>query len=213
MKHDKGKTWEVIINVFKTLGYFLKIEMLNSADYGIPQNRRRVFVIGFKNKEDSDKYCTPQKKELLYKAQDFLINNVPFKSFTSKNGELILNKKKGNIPEETILSEKIQKYVMSSGTKNFHSKPKLDLEIAKTILASMGNRHRAGIDNYYSLPNDKVRSLHYREAARLMGFTDDFVFTVSKSQAIKQIGNSIVVDVLMNIIKAMKIDEEYQKRT
>ena len=69
----------------------------------------------------------------------------------------------------------------------------------------MGNRHRAGIDNYVSsdFSNDlgKVRMLTEREAHRLMGFTDDYKIVVSRTQAYKQAGNSIVVDVLMALVK------------
>ena len=68
----------------------------------------------------------------------------------------------------------------------------------------MGNRHRAGIDNYMSFDGTEklgsVRMLTEREAMRLMGFTDDFKIVVSKAQAYKQAGNSIVVDVMMALI-------------
>ena len=69
----------------------------------------------------------------------------------------------------------------------------------------MGNRHRAGVDNYMSFDGTEnqgsVRMLTEREAHRLMGFTDDFQIAVSRAQAYKQAGNSIVVDVLIEILK------------
>ena len=69
----------------------------------------------------------------------------------------------------------------------------------------MGNKHRAGVDNYLSFDGTKklgsVRMLTEREAHRLMGFTDDYKIVVSAGQAYKQAGNSIVVDVLMAIIR------------
>ncbi|MBO7084339.1 DNA cytosine methyltransferase [bacterium] len=69
----------------------------------------------------------------------------------------------------------------------------------------MGNKHRAGVDNYLSFDGTKklgsVRMLSEREAHRLMGFTDDYKIVVSMAQAYKQAGNSIVVDVLMAIIR------------
>ena len=72
----------------------------------------------------------------------------------------------------------------------------------------MGNRHRAGIDNYVSDDMSesfgKVRMLTQREVHRLMGFTDDYKIVVSKSQAYKQARNSIVVDVLMKLIKQIE---------
>jgi DNA (cytosine-5)-methyltransferase 1 len=69
----------------------------------------------------------------------------------------------------------------------------------------MGNYHRAGVDNYYTVAPGKIRRLSEREAIRLMGFTDDFKLPVSRSQAYKQVGNSIVVDVIIEILRGMGI--------
>ena len=96
---------------------------------------------------------------------------------------------------------------MSTGTKSFCQKVQINLPIARTLLKTMGNRHRAGVDNYFSVDGSedfgKVRMLTEREAHRLMGFTDDYKIVVSKSQAYKQAGNSIVVDVMIAILKSI----------
>ena len=93
---------------------------------------------------------------------------------------------------------------MKPGTKTCYQKPKINLDIARTLLKTMGNRHRAGVDNYLSFDGTEnlgsVRMLSEREAHRLMGFTDDYKIVVSMCQAYKQAGNSIVVDVLMAIV-------------
>jgi DNA (cytosine-5)-methyltransferase 1 len=91
---------------------------------------------------------------------------------------------------------------MKSGTKSFYQKPEIDLPIARTILSTMGNRHRAGIDNYYTI-DGKIRMLTEREAHRFMGFTDDYKIVVSRAQGYKQAGNSIVVDVLMALMQSI----------
>lgn len=197
--HDKGKTWEVIRKIFDELGYNYKFEVLNSADYGIPQNRRRVFVVGFLKNGDSFRF--PEKKKLEYKMQNFLIDKVADGNFRfDVKGNLKIINQGGVIDEKYFLSEKLIKYVMSTGTKNFHSRIEIDLAIARTILSTMGNRHRAGVDNYVK-SNGRIRMLSEREALRLMGFTDDFKIVVSRAQLYKQAGNSIVVDVFINIIK------------
>ena len=92
---------------------------------------------------------------------------------------------------------------MKGGTKTFYQNPQIDLKIARTILKTMGNRHRAGIDNYITV-NSKVRMLTEEEAHRLMGFTDEYNIIVSRHQAYKQAGNSIVVDVLIAILNDLK---------
>ncbi|HHX70526.1 MAG TPA: DNA (cytosine-5-)-methyltransferase, partial [Gallicola sp.] len=69
-KHDKGKTWATVKNVFDELGYHYKYEVLDARDYGIPQGRRRVFVVGFLNKEHYDKFEFPKPIPLKITMQD-----------------------------------------------------------------------------------------------------------------------------------------------
>ena len=127
---------------------------------------------------------------------------------TRRNGDLVINPVPGQIDPKYILTPKLYDYVMKGGTSNFYSKPVINKEIARTLLKTMGNRHRAGVDNYVSFDGTEnlgsVRMLSEREAHRLMGFTDDYQIVVSRAQAYKQAGNSIVVDVLMEIIKELK---------
>ncbi len=203
-RHDKGKTWEVVQNTFDELGYHYKYEILDSRDFGIPQGRRRVFVVGFRSKDVCEKFTFPLKINLQYKMQDLLLDNSKQGSVVSENGELsIHNNECGEeVEEKYFLSEKLVNYVMSPGTKNFIHKPKIDLEIARALLATMGNTHRASVNNYVTT-NGRIRALHPRETHRLMGFPDDYEIVVSRAQAYKQSGNSIVVDVLVHLMKSI----------
>lgn len=229
LSHDKGKTWEVIQNVFDDLGYHWKMQVLNAKDYGIPQSRPRVFVVGFRDKEGFE---FPKPKELTTKMQDYLLDNTPEKYYLSEaaskfvlredkikkqytqiNGEIALCQKaqqqfnlhgdfvyEPDIPEKYFLSDKLITYVLNTGTKGFQVKPTIDTEIAKTLLASMTKMHRASIDNYVTT-NGRLRKLTPRECLRLMGFCDSFEIAVSDTQAYRQAGNSIVVDVLKAIME------------
>lgn len=204
LNHNKGNTWKIVKNTFENLGYNLRYKILNSSDYGIPQTRRRLFVVGYKKDTDFD--FSPIKKKLIYCLKDFAINHCKFGNFKyDEKGELVVCKQKGEIDSKYVLTPKIYNYVMKSGTKTWCQKPKINLKIARTILKTMGNKHRAGVDNYLSFDGTKklgsVRMLSEREAHRLMGFTDDYKIVVSMAQAYKQAGNSIVVDVLMAIIR------------
>lgn len=199
--HDNGNTWEVIKGIFNNLGYHISYDVLNAIDFGVPQNRRRLFVVG--TLEDSCFDLTKlQKKELSFKMQDFLIENCDYGYFKNINGMISIEEKKGVCPEKYILTPKLYNYVMKGGTKSFYQKPVIDLPVARTLLKTMGNRHRAGVDNYVTV-NGMVRMLTEREAHRLMGFTDDYMIVVSRCQAYKQAGNSIVVDVLIAIINEL----------
>lgn len=240
--HDGGKTWKKMQQVFSELDYSFSWKVLNARDYGIPQNRERLFVVGFRNDLDLDvEFSFPQAIELEKKMQDFLLDNAPggyflpekgvdfvtseknlSKRFTQIDGEVQLCQKKNqqfnwhgdfvfqseedaeknHIPdlEKYYLSEKVRKYVLSTGTKNFYSKPETDLEVARPLLTTMHKMHRAGVDNYVTT-DGRLRKLTPRECLRLMGFSDSFKIVVSDTSMYQQAGNSIVVDVLIHIME------------
>lgn len=200
--HDHGNTWDVIQGIFNDLGYNYKFDILNASDFGIPQTRRRVFVVGIKADTNFE---MPIGNGPKFTMGQFLETNCEYGKFSyDKKGEIVLTNSPGTISDKYILTPKLYNYVMKGGTKTFYQRPEINLDIARTLLKTMGNRHRAGIDNYVSedLSTNlgSVRMLTEREAHRLMGFTDDYEIVVSKSQAYKQAGNSIVVDVLMAIL-------------
>ena len=204
MTHDNGNTWKVIKSCFDELGYKYYYGVLNASDYGIPQRRRRLFVVGFKNEANFS--FPPTKKKLKYTMKDFSIDMCEEGGmFFDEKGEIHLSKTKGVVDPKYTLTPLLYKYVMNTGTKKWFQKAEINQDIARTVLKTMGNRHRAGVDNYLSFDGTdnlgSVRMLTEREAHRLMGFTDDYRIVVSRAQAYKQAGNSIVVDVLMAILK------------
>jgi DNA (cytosine-5)-methyltransferase 1 len=198
LKHDSGKTWDIISKIFNELNYKIFFKVLDSADFGIPQRRRRIFVVGFKNRKVEFEF--PEKVDLNFKMQDFLEEKVPFGNFKrNKNGDVVLKRGVGLVEKKHILSSKVLAHVMSTGTKNYITKPEIDLSIARPLLSSMHKMHRAAVDNYVTTKFG-VRRLTPRESLRLMGFDDEFKIVVSDTQMYKQAGNSIVVDVLMSLV-------------
>lgn len=205
LTHDKGKTWETMQNVFSDLGYHFSWQILDARDFGIPQGRRRLFVVGFKNEAEFNKFQFPNKIQLEYTMQDFLEENL------AEGGLLNIGEKltkvsdiKGIPDEKYYLSDKLKTYVLAPGTKNFmHHDAKTDLPIARALVKNMGNSYRASVNNYVHT-NGRLRALTQREVHRLMGFPDNYKIVVSKAQAYKQAGNSIVVDVLIHILKQIK---------
>ncbi|WP_163969320.1 DNA cytosine methyltransferase [Oceanobacillus halotolerans] len=183
--HDGGKTYKVIMNILENeLGYKVFDQVLNSADFGVPQKRNRTFIVGFK--DHSVEYEFPKPVPLNNTMQDLLEKNVPEKYF---------------------LSDRILKTILSHGTKNYRANPEIDLKVARPLCATMAKMHRASQDNYVT-DNGKVRRLTPRECARLQGFPDDFKIEVSDSQAYKQFGNAVTVNVANyvanSIINAIK---------
>lgn len=217
--HDHGKTWKIIKGIFNSLNYTItEPKILNAADYGIPQNRRRVFVVGIRNDTKVNKqFQYPDPIELKYSMKQFLESRCEFGNFRyDKEGNLEIKESNFDatrIDDKYVLSDLVRKYVLTPGTKTFKTSIKYDLDIARTILSTMGNRHRAGVDNYMTDKGgeEKLRMLTEREALRLMGYSDDFKIVVSRAQMYKQAGNSIVVDVMLavlnEIIKTGVFDE------
>ncbi len=108
------------------------------------------------------------------------------------------------VEEKYYLSDKVAKYVLCSGTKNFKTRIETDLDVARPLLQSMHKMHRAGVDNYVT-HKGRIRKLTPRECHRLMGFKDSYKIVVSDTSAYQQAGNSIVVDVLIALLKQMDI--------
>ncbi len=242
LSNDEGKTWETVSRVFTELNYTWKKMILNARDFGIPQNRERVFVVGFRNDLVLEQeFMPPQPFPLEKKMQDFLLDHVSGRYYLPKKGvdfvtmEKNLEKRYTQIDgdvqlcqkrnqqfnwhgdfvfeeentdkektmedlEKYFLSEKVRKYVLATGTKNFYSRPETDLEVARPLLTTMHKMHRAGVDNYVTT-DGRLRKLTPRECLRLMGFCDSFQIVVSDTSAYQQAGNSIVVDVLIQIMK------------
>jgi DNA (cytosine-5)-methyltransferase 1 len=238
LNHGKSKTWKKLNKIFEDLGYYYYYNVLNSKDYGIPQNRERLFVVGFRDPID---FKFPDPVELGITMQDLLEDNPDLKYYLGEkgvrfvtdpknlrkkytqingrialcqqanqefnwHGDFILDQSR-DIPNKYYLSDKVADYVTSSGTKNFYSKPKTDLEVARPLLSSMHKMHRAGVDNYIT-EGKKIRKLTPRECLRLMGFDDRFRIVVSDTQMYKQAGNSIVVDVLISILQTIGIKSD-----
>ena len=252
INHDEGRTWHVIYDIFEELGYDVHFRILNSRDYGIPQNRERVFCIGFKNKTEMQ---FPAPIELEYRMYDFLEDYIDTKyflrekgikfvtssknrekSYTQVNGDIALCQKRNqqfnwhgdfvfhpvseneefeesfdefifdvkDVEEKYYLSDKVAKYVLAGGTKNFKTSTKTDLDVARPLLQTMHKMHRAGVDNYVT-HKGRIRKLTPRECLRLMGFKDSFKIVVSDTAMYQQSGNSIVVDVLIAILKQIDI--------
>lgn len=205
--HDNGRTWKIMRNVFENdLNYKIaEPQVLNASDYGIPQTRRRLFVIGIREDIECEPFVYPEVSSLQYTMQDFLEDNCAYGHFNydKKDGKLIVEKFAGSPDKKFTLTSAVQKYVLAGGTSNYKTSTETDLPIARTLMKMMTQHHRAGVDNYITVQKDPLvlRQLSDREALRLMGYPDTFKIAVSSMQTLRQAGNSIVVDVMMSIVK------------
>ena len=179
--HDNGNTFNTILRILKDdLGYSVFFKILNSANYGIPQTRNRTYIVCFAN--DQAQFEFPKELPLELTLQDLLEEEVSDKYF---------------------LSDRILPTILSNGTGGYKAKSEIDLKVARPLCATMAKMHRACQDNYVT-QNGKVRRLTPRECARLQGFSDDFVIPVSDSQAYKQFGNAVTVNVSKAVAESVK---------
>ena len=167
------------------------------------------FVASSKNKEKcytqiNGEIALCEKRNQQYNWHgDFIYHPLSQEELDNEEfDEFVFNVK--DVEEKYYLSEKVAKYVLSSGTKGFQTSTETDLEIARPLLHSMHKMHRAGVDNYIT-HTGRIRKLTPRECLRLMGFKDNFKIVVSDTSLYQQAGNSIVVDVLIAILKQMDI--------
>lgn len=183
---NEGADWE-IVKAELSVNYNIKFKLMNTADYGIPQVRNRIYVVGQRKDLGDFNFEFPQPRGLEITAFDLLENQVDDKYY---------------------LSEKMYKYVMSAGTKSYNARPEADLKVARTLTATMHKMHRAGIDNYYHTeykPVDKtnLRRLTPRECARLQGLSDDYKIVVSDTQAYRMMGNAMSLNVVESIAEEL----------
>lgn len=198
--HNGGNTWEVISSIFDSLGYDIHKKILNAVDYGIPQNRKRLFVVGFLNKHINFEF--PKELKLDKTMFDFLDKNVSAKYYLGEKGfKFVTNpkyKNRARVNRDIIQTEKANQQFNWNGDFVFE-----DYEKVK------GNKEiisRAYI-GVYNGKKGVIRQLTHRECLRLMGFSDKYKIVVPNVWAYRQAGNSIVVNVLENLLKEiMKVE-------
>jgi DNA (cytosine-5)-methyltransferase 1 len=118
LSHDEGKTWRVIQDVFHSLGYNINSQTLNSKDYGIPQHRERIFVIGFRNKKTEFNF--PSSIELESKMQDFLEDNTDSKYYLGSKGVKFVTSSKNRLKRYTQIDGEIALCQKANQQFNWH---------------------------------------------------------------------------------------------
>lgn len=189
--HDEGRTFKIISETLQDLGYHIKVKVLNSMEYGnTPQNRERVYIVGFKNKKYHDKFEFPAPQKLTKKITDLLEKDVAEKYYY--NGKPLFDKLKDFVKEVGKVYQWRRQYVREN-KKN----------VCPTLTANMG----MGGHNVPIIKDRKgIRKLTPLECARLQGFPDSFQLPALADSALyKQFGNSVTVTVLERIAKQMMI--------
>jgi DNA (cytosine-5)-methyltransferase 1 len=219
----------VIFPYEESVPYHLYWQVLNAKNHGVPQNRERVFLIGIRDDLDNN-FQFPKEEHLSKRLKDVLENGIEDKYFLS---ELSINYLLRHQANKNILKKDIPNQ-SSCIPASYYKTPRdcqyikikyNDKRLNETISKNQLNKGEIkAIDTYNKKVQDnaptltephhnttrlwdgyKIRRLTPRECFRLMDFPDTFTWNVSDSQAYKQAGNSIVVNVLYKIIKNLNL--------
>jgi DNA (cytosine-5)-methyltransferase 1 len=193
--HDEGKTFKTIRETLENLGYYVHWQVMNSKDYGnIPQGRERIYIVGFKDKEASDRFSFPEKVELTTKITDLVDfeNKVDVKYYyTADKNPAMWDILSSSITEEGVIYQWRRKYVRANKSG-----------VAPTLTANMGT---GGHNVPLVLTKHGIRKLTPRECFNLMGYPQDFQLPdQSDSRLYKQSGNAVVVPVIKRIAERVR---------
>jgi len=210
--HNGGKTLATIINVLRNdLGYYVpEPQIINAKDFGLPQNRERIYIVGFRGDLGIDKFQYPVPSEKKVTFSQVKEENVPPTKFflSTQYLKTLVNHKerhanKGNgfgyaiIPDDGISNAIV---VGGMGRER-------NLVIDKRITDFTPTTHIKGEVN-----REGIRKMTPREWARLQGFPDNYLIPVADASAYKQFGNSVAVPAIQatanEILKLIKINHD-----
>lgn len=189
--HDNGNTFKTIQRILAGLGYYFQYKVLNTMEYGnVPQNRERIYIVGFKNKEYFDNFYFPRPIKLTKTVRDYLEDNVDQKYYY--DGKPLYDRIKDDVTDENKVYQWRRKYVRDN-KKN----------VCPTLTANMG----MGGHNVPIIKDAHgIRKLTPLECVRLQGFPEWYQLPdISDSALYKQAGNSVSVPVIEAIAKQIVV--------
>lgn len=202
--HDNGNTLNAILHGLSNLGYKYSYSVLNASDFGVAQNRERIIIIANKEKEfDFSRVC--KRKRVLLK--DILDNPRTTLFEYLDEPYTILNEMKRQ-PSGLIFAgyrnKNIRKAGVRPGTENLsrvHKQPNRIYSI-EGIHPALPSQETSG--RFWIYTGETVRKLTINECYRIMGFPDIFIRSSSLSEQYRQIGNSVCIPMIHEIIKEIK---------
>lgn len=202
--HDKGNTFQVILNELKDEQYYIKYKIMNAMEYGnTPQNRERIYIVAFKDKSVYDAFRFPEKIERFRTLKDI----IDFENDKDDKYYYYEGKYKGNIyqklNEAMDDSEAIYQWRRKYVRKN-------QSNVVPTLTANQGE----GGHNVCLIrtKDGRIRKMTPKECFNAQGFPEEFILPeIADSKLYKQAGNSVCVEVIKRIAEQLKIAVENNK--
>lgn len=188
--HDGGETFTYMLERLERAGYYLRHETLNSATHGgVPQNRERVFIVGFRDLRSSERFEFPTAVSLKIGFRDLLDRQVSSKYFYDDRFAAF-----SEIQSKVVRNDAIYQWRRQYVRENKSG-------VCPTLTANMGS---GGHNVPLVLDEEKIRKLTPRETARLQGFPDTFNLPdISDSHLYHQFGNSVTIPLIERIAKLL----------
>lgn len=200
--HDKGKTFKVILGALNEIGYKVHFKVLNSRNFGVPQNRERIYIVAFRADIDDSKFIFPVGNDSSKKLSDIIESDVVSTKYylSERYLQTLVNHRKRHESKGHGFGYEIKDLNGVSGA---------------LVCGGMGRERNLIIDeritDYTPVTHIKgevnkkgIRKLTPREWARLQGFPDSYRFVLSDVHLYKQFGNTVSVPVIKEIAKAIK---------
>ncbi len=200
--HDKGRTFEIITETLKEIGYTPFQQILNSKDFGVPQNRERIYIVAFRNDIAPKEFVFPQSADSSKRIKDIMEEKpVPSKYYLSE------------CYMETLRRHKARHEAKGNGFG--YEIRDLDDIAGAIVCGGMGRERNLIIDKRQTdltptthikgeINKEGIRKMTPREWARLQGFPDNFKLVLADVHLYKQFGNSVTVPVVEAIAKKVK---------
>ena len=197
--HDKGRTFDIILKTLDELGYNVYNKVLNSKNFGVPQNRERIYIVAFRKDIDSSKFSFPKPKSKIPAIRDIIEKNeVSPKYYLSTT---YLN---------TLKAHKARHAKKGNGFGYLIRD--LDDVAGAIVCGGMGRERNLIIDPRLTdftpvthikgeINREGIRKMTPREWARLQGYPNSFKLPLADAPTYKQLGNSVTVNVIQAIAK------------
>lgn len=200
--HDGGRTFKVIKKAFEQIGYKVYDKVLNSKDFGVPQNRERIYIVAFRNDIDSSGFKFPEGNNSDTKIKDIMEENVVSVKYYLSTQYL-----------ETLKKHKERHEAKGHGFG--YEIRDVNGQAGAIVCGGMGRERNLIVDkrlkDYTPVTHIKgevnregIRKMTPREWARLQGFPDDFKLELADTHLYKQFGNSVTVNVIEAIAKNIR---------
>ena len=206
--HDKGKTLTIILDSLHSLGYSVSYRVLNAKDFGVPQNRERIIIIGNKDGYvfDFDKLEKNETNSMV----PFLDKNGDFEYLKKEDYTLIeekhVKRQKSGLIFVGYRNKKIRTNGVRKGTihlSRVHKQPNR-IYSSEGTHPTIASQEQSG--RYWILtPDKRVRKLTLNECFRFMGFPENFKKIGITSKLYERIGNSVCVNMVYAIAKEIKV--------